>query len=572
MNRKMMGDGLLNGKTRLVAIIALALALLIPTTATTFAANGAPTPAGDICVNGFVIDWQEEPLEEGWYVEATPLDASGNPVGDAVTAEPSDDDDEKGQFEFENDDLLVNGNKVTSWQFAIIYDDLIGDWRPVTSDVIRVDFDYGADGCARIRFKLKEVVAVGVLKIDAEHNGLEDWKIIATPAKDNLFAIEQDVTTDASGQGEELLYLTPGKWVFTEESPEDVGHDFAPVIPMNGQQTLLLESAEDRANDDNPDNDYNPDFADYVVRFKNDLKLKGCVEVYKFDVPPGEGSSDDPTQSPFGLAGWEITVLRADGSEEAFGYTDASGRVKFEHLAFGPYTIKEESRSGWEAVGPDAYDVHLSTEDDGCAVVIFDNIQAEPVFVIEGYKLDANEHYGLPGWEIKADPLSKNGYEPDNVFTDGTGYYRFELPANDYRVPGAKYEVCEDDDVDGWLPHTSTCFTVTLPKHPGTVKVPDFVNQQVGHSESQKPSGSWSGGGMSGGSMGPSMGGGMMGGNMGGGMDMKCSKVHMVEKGEGLYEIGAMYMKPAGAMLAANSWIQDRTNHYLYPGDKVCIP
>jgi hypothetical protein len=25
-------------------------------------------------------------------------------------------------------------------------------------------------------------------------------------------------------------------------------------------------------------------------------------------------------------------------------------------------------------------------------------------------------------------------------------------------------------------------------------------------------------------------------------------------------------------MLAANSWIQDRTNHYLYPGDKVCIP
>ncbi|MCB0214828.1 MAG: LysM peptidoglycan-binding domain-containing protein, partial [Anaerolineae bacterium] len=75
----------------------------------------------------------------------------------------------------------------------------------------------------------------------------------------------------------------------------------------------------------------------------------------------------------------------------------------------------------------------------------------------------------------------------------------------------------------------------------------------------------WSGGGMMGG-------GEMMGGGMSGGMDMKCSKYHMVEKGEGLYEIGAMYMKPAGAMLAANPWIKDRPNHYLYPGDKVCIP
>ena len=579
MYRKLFEKGLLNGKTRLVAIIALALAFLIPTTATTYAANGAPVPSGTVCVDGIVIDWQEEPIEEGWVIEATPLDAQGNPAGgDTVIAQPSDEDDEEGMFFYDEEDLVdpATGNKVTSWQFEIIYDGLIGDWRPVEpyTTIVKVDFGNDKDDCVRIRFKLKEIVSVGVLKIDADHNPLGDWTIYATPAKGNYFAEEQDEVT-ASGEftGTAIFELTPGKWIFSEEPPEDFMGGFDPVIPNTGRQELEVKSAEDRLDDSSTDTpirpgvfNYNGEDVDYVIRFKNDTKIKGCIEVSKRDVV------EDPSLS-YPLAGWEISILRADHSEETFGYTDATGYIKFDHLPFGPYTVQEESRSGWDNVTPDSFDVVLSPSDDGCAQVFFDNIQAPAVYVIEGYKLDANGHYGLPGWEIKADPLSKNGFEPDNVFTDGLGYYRFELPADDYRVPGSKYEVCEDD-LDGWLPHTDTCFTVTLPKKPGTVKVPDFVNQQVGHSESGKEGGSWSGGNMNTGwSGGGMMGGGeMMGGGMSGGMDMKCSKYHMVEKGEGLYEIGAMYMKPAGAMLAANSWIKDRPNHYLYPGDKVCIP
>ena len=56
---------------------------------------------------------------------------------------------------------------------------------------------------------------------------------------------------------------------------------------------------------------------------------------------------------------------------------------------------------------------------------------------------------------------------PDDVFTDGLGKYRFDFPDNDYRIPGSAFEVCEDDDVDGWLPHTPTCQIVKLPMMPG---------------------------------------------------------------------------------------------------------
>ncbi len=190
-------------------------------------------------------------------------------------------------------------------------------------------------------------------------------------------------------------------------------------------------------------------------------------------------------------------------------------------------------------------------------------------FCIEGQKLDANGKYGLPDWEIKADPKSKGGYEPDNVFTDGLGKFKFEFPTDDYRIPGSQYTVCEDDDVDGWLPHTSTCFTVTLPKTAGAcVQVPDFVNQQVGHTESGKEAASHGSSWSSGSSM--SMGGGMAMGGMD--KEMKCSTYHKAQKGEGLYEIGAMYMVPANAMLMANPTIAARPNKYVMVGERVCIP
>ena len=555
--------GLLSSKAKLVLAFTLALALIVPAAfSTANAQDAAPLqPSGKFCVDGLVIDWQENAIEEGWTVVATPyIDGALDPAL-AIEALPSEEDDEEGMFFFEDgafeDDL---GLISTDWQFEILFDGFVGDWEPVTSPVLDASFDYGQDSCQRIRFKLREIVSVLVIKIDADHNLLEDWTIVATPAKGNFFAETQDGETNENG--EITFRLTPGTWIFTEESPDDVGSNFYPVIPVTGEQQIDLISAADRADDDNPDNDFDPAVVDYVIRFKNMLDNGGCLEIYKTDVPP-EGAQFDV---PFPLAGWEISVLRADGTEEIFGYTDATGYIKFEGLPYGPYSVKEESRVGWEAVTPSSFDVTLS--DSTCQIIEFKNEQAPATYCIEGQKLDANGHYGLPDWKIEATPLSKNGYEPEDVYTDGLGNYKFVLPGNDYRVPGSKYKVCEEDK-DGWLPHTSSCFTVTVPKTPGAcVEVPDFVNQQVGHSESGKgkttstatASSGWSNMGNMGGMSGM------------GGMDMKCSSYHKVMKGEGLYDIGAANMKPAGAMLAANPWVSSRPNHYLYPGDTVCIP
>ena len=125
--------------------------------------------------------------------------------------------------------------------------------------------------------------------------------------------------------------------------------------------------------------------------------------------------------------------------------------------------------------------------------IVFYNQQDNNGYCIEGRKIDANGGYGIPDWKIKIKPLADGGYDPDDVFTDGLGKFRFDFPKNDYRIPGAKYEICEDD-VDGWLPHTATCQTVQLPEWPGAcVQMDDFVNQQVGHSESEKQGGMWGG-------------------------------------------------------------------------------
>ena len=63
-----------------------------------------------------------------------------------------------------------------------------------------------------------------------------------------------------------------------------------------------------------------------------------------------------------------------------------------------------------------------------------------------------------------------------------------------------------------------------------------------------------------------------MGGMDMGKSEMKCSSYHKVQKGEGLYQIGADNMVPAGKMLAANPDIAARPNKYVVPGEMVCIP
>lgn len=505
----------MSGRVRVLLTLLLALGMLIPV-ASAFAAGQAGEAADsgqgavmndEFCVEGTVIDFDETLMEEGWFVTAIPYGPDGQL--DTTGTLPLAETDEDGAFEF--DEGLTAGK----WQFSL---QLPEGWDTITADAFDVTLEYGMDDCVTIRFKVVRPVPVTVLKIDDNHMPLEGWTIRAEPARGNWFAIPQDEKTDANGQAN--FSLTEGTWIFTEKAPKDT--HYTPVIPANGKQELDVEW-----NGGEP----------VTIRFKNRIVFRGCIEVYKLDVPPDDSAS-------FGLPGWKIMVKRANGTVATTGMTDSQGYVKFEDLPLGPYTVEEETRMGWSSVNGTSFTVDLKGED--CEVVTFFNEQTPPGFCIEGRKIDTNGKVGIPGWEISATPLDKGGYEPDDVTTDGLGIYRFDFPSDDYRIPGARYKVCEEE-VDGWLPHTALCQTVVLPKHPGTcAKAWDFENQQVGHWESTV---------------------------YGDGRSSKgCSSHHTVVKGESLFGIGAYHGVSASAMLAANSWVNNRPHRYVYPGDSVCIP
>ena len=527
-------------RVRALVALFLTLALLIPVASAyaqdDAAAAEAPAAAARannvLCVKGSVINWDETPLpysvdEVPWTITATPVDPQGSFVETQT--------DEDANFEFD-------GLTVGLWDFAIV----IGDgspWRPITPANFTVSMNYGADKCAVIRFKLKRPVPVVVLKIDDAHTPLEGWTMRAEPAHGNWFASPVEVETN--GEGKALFELTEGKWIFKEKAPS--GTHYVPVMPDNGMQELNVEWPDDPAVE-----------LPINIRFKNRLSFKGCLDVYKTDVPPGEADA-------YGLPGWKITVKRANGSVVATKHTDALGYVKFENLPLGPYIVEEEHRIGWGPVTPTSYTVNLTG--DTCEQIEFYNEQVPPGFCIEGRKIDTNGKVGIPGWTITVTPYNKGGYPNEDVdgfdeivvTTDGQGKFKVPscgpdgdtkncFPTDDYRIPGSTYKVCEEER-DGWLPHTALCQYVRLPSKPGAcAKAWDFENQQVGHWESVvygKPSSS-SGSG--------------------------CAYTHTVVAGESLYGIGAAYGVSASAMLSANSWVYSRPNYYVYPGDTVCIP
>jgi hypothetical protein len=495
---------------RIVLAVALALtllALVVPGITADGPTDGgtAPSPRDVLCVEGTVINHQEQPIT-GWTVTATPFDNFGNlDPGRSISQEV----DENGAFRF---DGLTPG----MWNFTIMPQE---GWVPVTADSFDVPVDYGRTSCLVIRFKMRQLITVRVFKIDANHTPLEGWIIRARPGPGNLFAIPQEETTDANGIA--VFKLSPGLWIFTEQAPP--GTNYVPVSPPTGVQQVDIQPP-----------------GPYEIRFKNRIRVKpkGCIEVIKRDVPP-EGVDQPPT----GLPGWHIIVERVDGSIAAQGTTDAFGHVKFENLPLGPYTVREDLPPGWEAATPTSFEVTL-TGMDQCEIVEFFNRQVEPAFCIEGRKVDTNGLVGLPDWQITADPIDPNGYWPDPVYTDGLGHFRIDFPLYDYRIPGAKYRVCEEIK-DGWLPHTSTCQTVKLPYEPGAcVQLKyDFENQQVGHGVVVDPPG-----------------------------DGQCSAYHTVQAGEGLFAIGRQYGVTPQQILDANPWVRSQPWMYLYRGQRVCIP
>lgn len=452
-----------------------------------------------ICVEGLVIDHTETPLGDGRIVTAS---LEGNALTAAV--------DGNGKFRFQ--DGLVPGN----WTFAIDLQVPDQEWQPVTPDTFEVPLDYGHAGCFQIRFKLRRLITVIVIKIDDNHNRLDGWRIHAEPHSPWNTAV--DVTT--TNGGEAIFKIPPGLWTFTEYAPNNV--QATPILPETGKQELNVTAP-----------------GPHTIRFKNRVTEDGCIDVLKRDLPP-EGSSD----TPFPLPGWEIEVHRLDGSLAASGKTDSSGRIRFSNLPYGPYTVTEQSRPGWEPATTDTVSVQLTSTDDGCVSVIFENKQVPPQYCFEGRKIDTNGKVGLPGWRITAEPLEAGDEKPDAQTTNGLGMYRFTFPLEDYRVPGSSYRICEVAQ-DGWLPHSPTCYNVRLPKTPGAcVQVPDFENQQRGHGRTTPSNPPTSG----------------------------CSSTHTVRRGESLFGIGKQYGVSAQEMINANPWVRNQKKMYVYAGQQLCIP
>lgn len=507
-------------RVRTLAAVILMLGLLIPVSAS--AQN--LTPLDRICVEGSVINFNETPLGAPytWTITYGP---TGTQDTYTVTT------DANGQFS-----LPATGGPVLDpgvWTFSLD-PTLNGPWEGVTPLSFDVSLGYGSQECIKIRWKLVRYVPVIVTKIDDQHNPLNGWVIRAEPARGNWFASPQEVTTGsgANNPGEAVFRLTEGLWVFKERAPRGVV--YTPIMPASGQQTLNVVWQDDGQGNPTP----------LVLRFKNRVTEYGCIEVYKFDL-------FEETSTP--LPGWKITLKRANGSVAATGYTDAAGKVTFSNLPFGPYTVHEEIRNGWAPASPTSVSVTVNVAGQ-CIPVRFFNEQ-DFGFSFVGRKLDANGHVGLAGWKITITPLDAGGALPTNatpegsgayVLTDGLGAYRFDFPTNDYRVPGARYRICEEIKA-GWLPHGPTCYNVRLPHQPGSpVVVKDFVNQQVGHTENKRWGSSPGGSG--------------------------CRYTVTVQPGDSLYGIGAAYGASASAMLAANPWVRNRPHYYLYPGDTVCVP
>jgi hypothetical protein len=557
-----------SGRVRALLAVLLALSMLITVVVSAYAGDDGTTdtvtPKDKVCVTGSVITWDEYPLynpypeldeedrpQNYWVIEYFPKDDPSSIYTTTTNYDPDfDTAAEKAMFKLDPGNLTVG-----TWVFRI---QLVNEWVGVTRTEFEVPIDFGETKCQQIRFKLKRPVPVIVYKIDDLHNPLEDWEMKASPHSDNWFAIPVTGTTDAAGVTPPLL-LTDGMWNFTEKSPKDT--IYHPIMPASGEQELAVSWTEWAYGTKDP-NSYSEQIpleqrSPIQLRFKNYITEKGCIEAFKYDVPPEQAG----VPGSFGLPDWQITLKKMNGQVVATKYTDATGKVKFENLAFGPYLVVEQRMNGWDPATSTSFEVEVKTDKDSCQQVEFYNKQDWP-YCIQGRKVDTNGLVGIPGWKITIRPLDKGGAEPikdeiswfddDNnktfTYTDGLGDYRFNFPTDDYRVPGGKYEICEEEK-DGWLPHTSLCQTVYVPTHPGAcAKAWDFENQQVGHWETVvygRPSEPTS--------------------------DGSCTYV-TAQPGDSLCGIGAAYGVSCGAMFSANTWIYSRPNHYLYSGDQVCVP
>jgi nucleoid-associated protein YgaU len=148
---------------------------------------------------------------------------------------------------------------------------------------------------------------------------------------------------------------------------------------------------------------------------------------------------------------------------------------------------------------------------------------------------------------------------PDPVVTDGEGHYRFDLPLNDYRIPGSSYTVCEEER-DGWTPASPACYSVVVPDQAGVcVQAPDFVNAQTRNDEHPKPEKPEK----------PQMDKPQHPDKPGKDWGGACSAQHVVKRGDTLSKLARHYHTSVRDL----AWINHiRNPNRIYVGQTLCIP
>lgn len=515
----------MTGKSRKFSVmfaVAAAMVMLMVFAGAASAGGDTPTKGPYICVDGYVINHREMPVngtktEPPLVVEA--VDSTGAAVPMNVDA--------NGYFKFKE---LAPGD----YNFRL---PLPTDWDGIVPKADRggvaetgVTTFKEKDGCYRIVFKIRRLFDVTVIKWEELLDGTVrpgvDWQITFTPQGDP-FVKAQTKNTDQSGGA--VFTVTPGTWTVSEK----VKNGWKPITPPSVK--LVLDQ-------------YAPPGAMDPVVFKNlQPPCKSTIVVEK----NGLGKDANGGQVWLGpLAGWSVTVARADNTMTPITkVTDATGKATFENLPPGVYKVSEVVQVGWKAISDNPQTVvHQDCE---TTRVLFENEEITGQLRIYGYKLFkawekpyAGHLVGLAGWKITAKLVGTDVMT--ETVTNGLGYYEFSqdtLKAAGMGFPGATIQVCEEDR-DNWIHVTPKCVNVKFP-----YPVPaDYTGVKVNFTNVQDPPLPGTGGAAPSGS---------------------CAASHTVRGGENLSGIAARYGSSVSAIAQANGISNP---NLIRAGQTLCIP
>ena len=147
-----------------------------------------------------------------------------------------------------------------------------------------------------------------------------------------------------------------------------------------------------------------------------------------------------------GIPGWNVTIT--DGSIQTTKTTGSNGFYEFKGLIEGNYTVFEEQRSGWKNFTPRSI---MITGLDQNISENFTNLPTFNTYKLSGYKINASDNKGIPGWNIT---ITKGSVQT-TTSTDPTGYYEFADLIN------GTYSVTEEQR-QGWVNVTPTTQVITI--------------------------------------------------------------------------------------------------------------